>query len=335
MGYSLFGLVSNYASISIIGMCKNAGKTTVLNNLISGHAADGPEGGVLALTSIGRDGESTDLVTGTEKPGIYIRAGSLFATAEKLLKYSDVTREILDTTGISTPLGEVAIVRALSDGNVQLAGPSIVAQLVEISRAFRGYGAGKVIIDGAVGRKSLCSKSLAEVTILCTGASLNLNMAETVAETAHVCSLLMTQEAPEFAKMISPVKGHGKFIILADEAKALGEGAGLVAEINSTPQPQGLYIGGALTDNMLAPLIRSGLPKGFIIAVEDASKLLIGADSMRRLTAAGCVLRVLNAINLAAIAINPFSTYGHHYVGEVFKQKMQSAVPVPVINVKD
>ena len=34
---------------------------------------------VLGLTSIGRDGESTDVVTGTEKPSIFVPAGTLIA----------------------------------------------------------------------------------------------------------------------------------------------------------------------------------------------------------------------------------------------------------------
>ena len=48
-------------TMSIVGMCKNAGKTTMLNWLLTaGHLR-----GTLGLTSIGRDGESTDVVTGT------------------------------------------------------------------------------------------------------------------------------------------------------------------------------------------------------------------------------------------------------------------------------
>ena len=64
-------------TMSIVGMCKNAGKTTMLNWLLTqGHLQ-----GTLGLTSIGRDGESTDVVTGTEKPGIFAKAGTLIATA--------------------------------------------------------------------------------------------------------------------------------------------------------------------------------------------------------------------------------------------------------------
>ena len=153
-------------TMSIVGMCKNAGKTTMLNWMLSG----GHLHGTLGLTSIGRDGESTDIVTGTEKPGIFVKEGTLIATAKDMLRLGDVTKEILMTTGIPTPLGEVVILRARSAGHVQLAGPSITTQLKSVSQAFFELGADRSIIDGALGRKSLGARSVAEGVILCTGA---------------------------------------------------------------------------------------------------------------------------------------------------------------------
>ena len=106
--------IQQVKSMSIVGMCKNAGKTTMLNWLLA-HTGRRQ---VLGLTSIGRDGESTDVVTGTEKPSIFVPAGTLIATAKDMLRLGDVTQEILVTTGIPTPLGEVIIMRARSDGYV-------------------------------------------------------------------------------------------------------------------------------------------------------------------------------------------------------------------------
>jgi len=74
-------------TMSIVGMCKNAGKTTMLNWMLTG----GHLRGTLGLTSIGRDGESTDVVTGTEKPGIFVKEGTLIATAKDMLRLGDVT----------------------------------------------------------------------------------------------------------------------------------------------------------------------------------------------------------------------------------------------------
>ena len=91
----LLDLTAGEPAVAMLGMCKNAGKTTALNRLIRELGEAGVP--AAALTSIGRDGEATDLVTGTEKPPIYMREGMLAATAEQLLPLCDVSREILAT----------------------------------------------------------------------------------------------------------------------------------------------------------------------------------------------------------------------------------------------
>ena len=54
----LHDLSTKYKTLSIVGMAKNAGKTTALNYLIE-EAID--EGITLGITSTGRDGETQDL----------------------------------------------------------------------------------------------------------------------------------------------------------------------------------------------------------------------------------------------------------------------------------
>ena len=61
-------LVGDASPVTVIGLCKNAGKTTAMRRLM---AELGEE--CLGLTSVGRDGECTDLVTGTEKPDLYLK----------------------------------------------------------------------------------------------------------------------------------------------------------------------------------------------------------------------------------------------------------------------
>ena len=129
--------LTSVSTMSIVGMCKNAGKTTVLNWILANSRNDR----ILGLTSIGRDGESTDVVTGTEKPSIFVPEGTLIATAKDMLRLGDVTKEIVATTGIPTPLGEVVVMRARSAGYVQIAGPSITTQLKAVSDLFFELGA--------------------------------------------------------------------------------------------------------------------------------------------------------------------------------------------------
>ena len=99
MSSQLLEILNSVKTMSIVGMCKNAGKTTMLNWMLHHDRLQG----TLWLTSIGRDGESTDVVTGTEKPGIFVREGTLIATARDMLRLGDVTTERTSMTPGWTP----------------------------------------------------------------------------------------------------------------------------------------------------------------------------------------------------------------------------------------
>lgn len=294
-------------SMSIVGMCKNAGKTTMLNWLLA-HTGLRQ---ILGLTSIGRDGESTDVVTGTEKPSIFVPAGTLIATAKDMLRLGDVTKEILITTGIPTPLGEVVVMRARSDGYVQLAGPSITAQLREVSRMFFELGATQSIIDGALGRKSLGARNVADGIVLCTGASYNMSMDKVIEDTANFCRLM---DLPK-ADTLPPEATDGLEACLKEHGEA--------------------YIAGALTDTMVIPLLRSGLLRSSRLVVADPSKVLLKPDTLDKLAVRDVTLQTKDAAQTLCVTVNPVSAYGWKFDKDEFIDRMRQSVKVPVINVKE
>ena len=294
-------------SMSIVGMCKNAGKTTMLNWLLA-HTGRRQ---ILGLTSIGRDGESTDVVTGTEKPSIFVPAGTLIATAKDMLRLGDVTKEILITTGIPTPLGEVVVMRARSDGYVQLAGPSITAQLKEVSKTFFELGATQSIIDGALGRKSLGARNVADGIVLCTGASYNMSMDKVIEDTANFCRLM---DLPK-ADTLPPEAADGLEACLKEHGEA--------------------YIAGALTDTMVIPLLRSGLLRSSRLVVADPSKVLLKPDTLDKLAVRDVTLQTRDAAQTLCVTVNPVSAYGWKFDKDEFIDRMRQSVKVPVINVKE
>ncbi len=303
----LVGQLRQVQSMSIVGMCKNAGKTTMLNWLLS-HTGRQQ---ILGLTSIGRDGESTDVVTGTEKPSIFVPAGTLIATAKDMIRLGDVTKEILVTTGIPTPLGEVIILRARSDGYVQLAGPSITTQLREVSRIFFELGATQSIIDGALGRKSLGARNVADGIVLCTGASYHMNMDKVIEDTANFCRLM---DLPK-AETLPPEAAEGLENCLKEHGEA--------------------YIPGALTDTMVIPLLRSGLLRKSRLVVADPSKVLLKPDTLDKLAVREVALQTRDAARILCVTVNPVSAYGWKFDKDVFIDRMRQSVKVPVINVKE
>lgn len=111
--------------------------------------------------------------------------------AQKNGMNSGISREILDTTGMPTPMGEVIILRACSDGFIQLAGPSMTAQLARLKKRMFELGAAKVIIDGALSRKSLAMPAVSDAAILCSGASYSPDIRKTVEDTCFSAELMM------------------------------------------------------------------------------------------------------------------------------------------------
>lgn len=307
MSSNLIQQLQSVRSMSIVGMCKNAGKTTMLNWLLA-HSG---RGRVLGLTSIGRDGESTDVVTGTEKPSIFVPAGTLIATAKDMLWLGDVTKEILVSTGIPTPLGEVIIMRARSDGYVQLAGPSITTQLKSVSQTFFDLGAEQSIIDGALGRKSLGARQVAEGIVLCTGASYHMRMEKVIADTVSIYRIMNLPKAQTV-----PAAPEGTLEqCLKEQGEAL--------------------VTGALTDSMVLPLLRAGVLRKNRLVVADPSKVLLSPDTLDKMQLREVRLETAEAARTLCITVNPVSAYGWKFDKDEFRALLQEAVDVPVINVKE
>lgn len=330
----LLPLIEPYRSLSIIGMCKNAGKTTVLNSILSEM---GTTGKTLGLTSIGRDGESVDVVTQTHKPGIYVREGTLIATALEMLKYCDISREIVETTGFPTPLGEVVLVRARSDGNVQLAGPSITAQLAKLSGMFFSLGADVAIVDGALSRKTLCAPAVSEATILCTGASYSRDIDTVIEDTAFATLLLTLPEQADFSEEErAACPGKALFRMEDGTLRALPQELQLADALRSPAYAgvRAVYVAGAVTDALLKPVLMAGKRfERLTLSAEDGSKLLIRQDTYDKLLLRGISLAVARTTRVAAITVNPFSAYGFDLDKEELRSRMQARVHVPVINV--
>lgn len=331
---TLTGLIAPYRSVSIIGMCKNAGKTTVLNQIIREAAHNGT---VLGLTSIGRDGEDKDLVTGTKKPGIYVAEGTMIATAADLvLHHCDVTKEILDTTGIHTPMGEVVLLRALSDGNVQLAGPSMTSQLAAVRDLFFAAGAQRVLIDGALSRKSLCSRKVSDATILCTGASYHKSIHTVVSDTAYQCRILTLPETRDTAlSQIAASTDRETVLLTASGAQPLPTGAKLEDALRKEAA-QAVFFGGALTEHTLKPLLMSPVSlQGLRLVVRDSSKILLSQDTFAKIARRGGTVEVIDSVNLVALTVNPFSAYGTHFDPVELRQRMEDATELPVFDVME
>lgn len=319
--------------ISIIGTAKNAGKTTVMNALLETVYNYGLQP---AITSIGRDGEKIDVVTETAKPEIFVREGTLVASASKLLEQSGFTRELVLPTGYSTPLGNVYVARALSGGFAQIGGPSMVSQLETLKEKFFELGADTVLIDGAAGRKSLGTAEMADGVILASGAGYSRSLAETLKNTVFLASLfsLPIMEC-DFGDDF-----FGTFSITESGKSPLAGIKG--AETYRCRDGYIIYYPGAVLDSSLNELVisinkvrRNGEAGEITIVFDDPSKILFGKASYDVLMRCGVKTALRSRPELLAVAVNPYSPYGWKYDKDEFKENLQKMTDFPVINVRD
>lgn len=324
-------LVGNASPVTVIGLCKNAGKTTAMRRLMAELEEE-----CLGLTSVGRDGEATDLVTGTEKPDLYVKKGDLFATGRGMMRLCDGTLEVAALTGVMTPVGEVVVFRALSDGYVQLAGPSAAGQLPSLCSCFAALGADRVIIDGAAGRKSLAGAGAAGTALLCTGASLDRDLELVVAETAHTCRLFSCKR-PESASLRRALDAcQDRFALFSPD----GEPLELPLDESGSPRwgrlPRErcvLWAAGGITDPLLKTLARRGAPT--TLAAADATHILAGRAAADLFLRSGSHFVVRRELTVAAVAANPWSAYGWHFDAGRFAAALRDAIDLPVVNVKE
>ena len=335
----LYDLSTKYKTLSIVGMAKNAGKTTALNYLIE-EAID--EGIVLGVTSTGRDGESQDLVTGTEKPRVYLEEDMLVAVPTLLYDLADAGLEVVKKTNYSTPIGELLICRVKDAGYVQVAGPVINAEQKLLCRDMMELGCSLILIDGAIDRKSIASPDTSDAIILSTGAVLSRKLNKVVEETAHVVNLYRTPELEEgvirdaitennFDDKIMLVDGDGKIRKLD-----LITGLGAAKEINGAidEDTRYIYIPGAFTNSVISDISLKNL-KQVQFVLKDPTKIFVNAMDWGIFRKKGFRASVLKNIEIAAITVNPWAPAGYTFDNRFLLEEMQKAIPdIPVIDVR-
>ncbi|MDW5299422.1 MAG: hypothetical protein SA378_04710 [Sedimentibacter sp.] len=316
-----------YETISIIGLAKNAGKTVTLNYLIEESANNNF---IIGITSTGRDGESIDLVTQTQKPSIFVTEGMYVATAKKTLMLSNAKTEILETTGISTPMGEVIIVKVRQGGNIQIAGPVNVTEMKYIARRLKYYGAQVVFIDGAIDRKAVSSPVITDACIIATGAVVSRDIKKVLEKTAHAVECYTLNKTDDNIRKI--IHGINKTCIIQNDGsvvvpdiKTSITGGKKISDLIDDKTTH-VFIKGAVTSVLLKDLVENKYLRGIKIAIEDGTKIFVDINVWNELRRKGLKVETLNTINVIAVTLNPVSPAGYFFDSAIFKANMEKCL---------
>lgn len=335
----LYDLSTKYNTLSIVGMAKNAGKTTALNYLIE-EAMD--EGVMLGITSTGRDGETQDLVTGTEKPRVYLDEGTIVAVPALLFDLADAGLEVIKRTNYSTAIGALLICRVREAGYVQIAGPVINAEQKKLCDEMIELGCELIMIDGAIDRKSIASPDTSDAIILSTGAVLSRKMSKVIEDTAHVVSLYRTPELEKgkIRDAIDANNADDKIMLVNEngDVKKLNllTGLGAAREIDQAidEDTRYVYIPGAFTNSVISDISLKKLKQVHFV-LKDPTKIFVNPMDWGIFRKKGFTVSVLKNIEIAAITVNPWAPAGYTFDNRVLLEEMQKAITdIPIIDVR-
>jgi hypothetical protein len=320
----LFRLVAESPSraVAVIGLVKNAGKTTVANALMA-HVDHR-----FGLTSLGLDGERVDHLTGLAKPRIAPPDGTLVATTTGSLDRSRYHMDIVAELPFRTALGRVVIGRASGGAPVEVSGPTTLAQVRATVDALLGLGAEQVLVDGAINRLGSASPRVSDSLIMATGGMVGDSLDEAVQITADTFDMLTlpaadaetlrqlglqrrtaagrngASGAAAGARLISVNERGGQEALELETA--IGEGLAVCREIERLGT-RTLYCSGALTQDFVDDLVRVLPPQRPLrLVVRDATVLVLPSIWVSRLRRRGIQVEVVDKLDVLAVTTNPF-----------------------------
>jgi hypothetical protein len=349
-------LTASTRRVALVGLAKNTGKTVALAALL-GELQE--QGRAVGVTSVGRDGEEHDVIDARiEKPSVYLPAGSLIATTDSLLRSSGLPHELIEETGVRTPLGRVLIARLRGPGTIEVAGPSAAADVRAVSDTMLALGAEQMLIDGAVDRRAASSPDVADGLVMSTGAVLSHELSEVVLQTRDAVDLVRLPSADDgsangrrLRELAGAVDGEHApdaprpSMLVGEDLEAvalpprfvLTSDAEQIAQVlDANPAAHWLTVPGAVPDRFLRSLVHPvhHRRRELVVVVSDPTKVFLwkrGPEWYRR---QGVHLQTLNDIQLEALTVNPIAPQSHRFDSAELRALLQETIAdVPILDV--
>ena len=335
-----------YKSCSIVGLEKNTGKTECFNYVLQRLPLETKR---VAVSSIGIDGETTDQVTKTAKPEIFLREGMYFGTSEKHYLMKRLSSELLEISNENTSLGNIVIGKALTPGKILLSGPSSSSGLRRWMDEMKKYNIDLTIIDGALSRMSLASPTVSESMILATGAAYSANINTLVQKTAFVVQMInldiTSQENYDaFNNITSGVWAidsdadldadtdlmKGRRIVDLKVASSLS----ININTDGLKKCKTLFVSGALTDTFIIHIRQNKIFSETEIVVRDFTKIFLTPMTYNSFVNAKRKISVLQKSQLIAVCVNPTSPNGIVLDSEKLCNALSEAIKLPVYDLR-
>ncbi len=309
----------------IIGISKNAGKTTLLNWILK-HISSATVG----VLTTGRDGESKDIVGGHIKPKAYLPQNTYFTTFASILRNHSSGLEVIERLPYKSVGKELWLCRALRNLELEIIGPPTVTQQISIAETMLAHGAQHVFIDGSLDRRSIARAAQIDSLLVAVSPEFG-NKREIMSELNKLSQLSSipraetTIEDPEYLCYRDDDGFHTTKI-----KSVLHKKFSLDKYISS----DWIYLPGAITDAIFKPVQTFIQAYDGDIIIRHPFNLHLEKDKLQRLMEMGKI-KCLHRLNIDGIAVNSYSVSGMHLDCEELREDIRKSFDIPVVDVAE
>jgi len=310
-------------NIALVGISKNAGKTTVLNYIL--RALPNVSWGIF---STGIDGETEDSVFKTPKPQLTLNPATIFCCDATWLNIHRSAVRVLSSVQYAGR--KLFVARSETALETQITGPSAVSHQRQLISLMHRLGAEKVLVDGSLDRKSIALEEAIDMLILSIGASFGSAMQINL-ELRRILSLKDIPQASLSSYERKRLQGSESILI---KKNGFWRETGFISLIKHEQEisglleqaPNAIYIPGSLTELVYVKLSRAFSRANTEIIVRHPECLKLELKQLQQLCTQN-ELKCLIPLRIKAFALNS-TAIGKDPVGaEIFRQELRTAFP--------
>lgn len=328
--HATLGTRKKNSLVAVIGISKNAGKTTLLNWLL-----ENAEHSLLGVITTGRDGEDIDLVTNESKPKVHLPVDTIFSTFAEEIERHAAHLEVLEKLPHKAGGRTLWLARTKRPLQVEIVGPASVESQISLAKKILSFGAKQVFIDGSLDRKAISLQEKVDALVLVISPAIGKEK-EILNEVIKLHELSKIPLAKDKCKSdyISYRTENGKW----NETKyqsLLGQEKEIIQSFDLYAEMKVIYLPCTLTDKGF-PIMKSFLQKyeGELI-IRHPYLLQISLANLNWLMN-NCNTKTVYPFNLKAIAVNSYASNEKHIASDILRSKIRNSIgEIPVIDVKE
>lgn len=349
----------------IVGLSKNAGKTTFLNWLLE-HCKFTAKG----VITTGLDGEDIDLLENVRKPKVCIPPGTIFTVRASEMQRLSGFLEVLEKSAYRAGGENIWLVRNDTGLEAEIVGPPSVAEQIETAGRILSHGAEHIFIDGSLDRKAIGASPLVDSLVI-TGSPVYgplpalkkgykglYDLAKIEGASGQISSgVLEVLNEEDYIRILfgplkkglsdpqeSPLRDGRSVALHASSSEwirlpfktLLGHEKEMLSLLRSKgKEPSLIFIPGSLTERSFQ-LLKGPIQEfpGLKIILKHPFHVKVADSSFRWLRQKN-ILLVLKRMEIAGLIVNSYAVNGNHIDCEHFRRSIRDEFSLPVVDVME